>query len=585
MMFSQSNRTIWILAGILLLSLIVYIPTFNNGFTNWDDQKQVVLNEDVHSLDFSNTAEIFTSFYVGMYQPLTTQFYAIIYALFGENATAFHSFSLLIHLLNIILVFVLVRNFSRKEDVALITATLFALSPLQVESVAWVSAFSNLLYTSFYLLGLMAYLHYIRKHQLPYFFYALALFVLSILSKPSAITFPVLIIFMDLYFRRRLNLGLFLEKLPFLLLSITIGIVIIYAREEAGHIINISERYGWGARILLLGYAFAFYVSKLFVPVGLSAFHPYPAEGLSPEYFIAPLVPLMILFLIFRLRGELKRQVTTGLMFFLITIAVVMEIIPVGAQVVKERYVYLPSVGIYYMFATLLMYFVSGKKYHRWIVYGITGILICSFSIMSFFRTTIWHDSFSLWDDVLEQYPAASAALINRGNAWQDIENYNRAIADYTIALQSEPYAADAFLNRALAYYRMDDKERALKDFDQAITLGIRDAETFNNRGLLRASTRDVSGALADFQMATEIDTEYTDAWVNTGLMYANLNQLNDAFDVFTTAIKLDPFSARAYYWRGMVQLSMQRMDGGCRDMKSAVTHGWPQQQVPKVCQ
>ena len=224
---------------------------------------------------------------------------------------------------------------------------------------------------------------------------------------------------------------------------------------------------------------------------------------------------------------------TAGLMFFLITVAIVLEIIPVGAQVVKERYVYLPSVGIYYLFATILLFFVSGKKFNRWIVYGGLSILICSFSILSFSRSSIWQDSLSLWDDVLEQYPEASAALINRGNAWQDKEDYNRAIADYTLAVRWEPFAADAFLNRAQAYYRLDNKEMALEDFGQAIVLGIRDAETFNHRGLLRAATKDVSGALADFQMATEIDEDYTDAWINKGLMYANLNQYNDAFNAF----------------------------------------------------
>ena len=582
---AKSNKTNWILAGILFLCLLVYLPTFNNGFTNWDDQKQVLQNLDIQALNISNTTKIFSSFYVGMYQPVTTQAYAIIYSIFGSSATAFHSFSLLIHLLNIILVFVLIRNFCRKDDIALISAALFALSPLQVESVAWVSALSNLLYTAFYLAALIAYLKYIRQHRMSYFFYALTFFIFSLLSKPSAVTFPVLILFIDLYFRRRLNLGLVLEKLPFFLLSLIIGIVIIYARQEAGHIIDISERFGWGSRMLLISYALAFYVARLFVPGGLSAFHPYPVDGLPPEYYIAPIVPLMLLFLVFRLRGELRRQVIVGLMFFLITIAVMMEIIPVGVQVVKERYVYLPSAGIYYIFTVLMMYFVSGRKYSRVITYSILFLLFVSFSVLSFSRAGIWHDSFSLWDDVLEQYPEASSALINRGNAWQDEEEYNRALADYNLAIRWEPYAADAFLNRGLTYYRMNNNAMAIIDFDQAIALGIRDAETFNNRGLLKASSEDISGALADFKMAAEIDPDFIDAWINAGLMQANLTHYNEAFNDFSTAIKKDPFSARAYYWRGMVQLSMQRIEGGCRDMKSAVAHGWPQQQVPKVCQ
>ncbi|HSG68297.1 MAG TPA: hypothetical protein VK994_06285, partial [Bacteroidales bacterium] len=131
-----SNRTKYLLAGILLVCVLAYLPLINNGFTNWDDPDQVVNNEDVQQLGISGTLSIFSSFYIGMYQPFTTQVYAFIYSLSGGNATAFHVFSLLVHLLNVLLVFILVRKFSHQDLPALIVAGLFALSPMQVESVA-----------------------------------------------------------------------------------------------------------------------------------------------------------------------------------------------------------------------------------------------------------------------------------------------------------------------------------------------------------------------------------------------------------------------------------------------------------------
>ena len=577
-----ANNTRIILAAIFLACILAYLPLFNNGFTNWDDPDQVLLNPDVHGLSFSAAKHIFSSFYVGMYQPVTMQVYAFIYAIFGEDPTAFHVFSLIIHLINVLLVFILVRYFSRQDHLALITAGLFALTPLQVESVAWVSALSNLLYTAFYLAGLCTYLFFLRKKKWLWLAITFLLFVSSVLSKPAAVTFPVMIYFMDLYYRRGYKVNTLLEKLPFLAVSIVIGMVIIGAREQAGHIIDISEHFNFAERVLLVVYALAFYIARLFVPTGLSAFHPYPDGGhLTLVYYIAPLIPLMILFLIWRLRAEPRRQTLVGMVFFLTAIAIVMEIIPVGMQVVKERYVYLPSVGLYYSFAVLLMFFCSGRKAASWLPGSIVMMLLLVFAFITFARTGVWHDSLSLWNDVLDKYPETSAAYINRGNTWLEMDELNHAVNDYSLALKYEPGAADAYLNRGLAYFRLKEQELALKDFNHAISLGIRDAETYNNRGLLRANLQDTQGAIADFDEAVLIDPAYTEAWINKGLVLANNKNYRQAFTAMSKAIGTDPSSARAYFWRGMVQYRMGLTVDACRDFRAAVSHGWPASQIP----
>ncbi len=578
----KSKYTPWLLAVILLVTFLVYLPSLQNGFTNWDDLEQVVDNKDIKTLGITGTKSIFSSFYVGMYQPVTTQLYAIVYNAFGEDAKAFHTISLLLHLLNIILVFSLVRLFAREDTIALITAALFALNPMQTESVAWVSAMSNLLYTSFYLAGLITYLKYVRRAALKYLVFTFLLFVLSLLSKPTAVTFPIVILFIDLYLRRKVNLGLIIEKVPFLLLSILIGIVIIYAREEAGHIIDISARFGWGERILMVFYAIAFYVTHLIAPTGLSAFHPYPLDGLPVEYYIAPLVTIMLVFLLFRLKGQQKRFVKAGFLFFLITIAIVLELIPVGVQVVKERYIYLPSIGLYFAFSALMLFLFVGK--FKRLPLLITVLLVSTFSAITVSRAAIWKDSLSLWNDVLERYPNSSAALINRGNTWQENGDMIKAIADYSTALVSEPAAADAYTNRALAYYKLGNIELALKDFDRAIELGLKDAATFSERGLLRASAGMFSGATEDFLKASEIEPLNVDYLTNLGLMYAKLEEYEPAREALSRAIELDGSSAKAYYWRGMVQMQIKMYNAACDDMKIAISLGWPVEQVPAFC-
>jgi len=571
------------LAGILLVTFLTYLPSLENEFTNWDDREQVLNNTDVMSLSWEGTISIFSSFYVGMYQPVTMQVYAAIYSVFGAEATAYHSFALLLHLLNIILVFVLIRTFCRNDLASLITAALFALSPLQTESVCWVSAMSNLLYTSFYLSGLITYISYLRTKKRKKLMLTFMFFLLSLLSKPTAVTFPVMIILADLYFFRRDWRKLIVEKIPFLILSVVIGMAIITARGEAGHIIAMGERFGFEERLLLPFYAIAFYISTLFFPVDLSAFHPYPVNGLNAGYFLAPLVVFMIMFLIFRLRGETKRQVRAGILFFLISIAIVLDLIPVGVQVVKERYVYMPSIGFYFAFSVLMMFLFSAKL--KWLRPAITIAMMAIYISVTVPRSLVWKDSFSLWNDVLISYPEASAPLINRGNAWQEDGNTMRAIEDYSRAILSEPAAADAYLNRALAYSKLGNHEMALNDLDKALSLGINDVDAYNNRGLIRTSAGRYEGAVADFKKALELDPDQSSIWINLGLVEASLQDFNAAIESLSKAIDLAPTSAKAYYWRGRAQLQLKMFEAACDDMKKAGTLGWPAEQIPEFCQ
>lgn len=584
MQHTGKQKTVWLLAALLIVTALAYAPLAGNGFTNWDDPDQLINNSDVHQLSWANSSRIFSSFYVGMYQPLTMHAYAVLYAVAGPDPRVFHLFSLLLHLVNVVLVFSLVRAFTRKDPTALVSAALFALSPLQSESLAWISALSNLMYTGFFLGGLMAYLAYVRSSRWHLLAWTFLFFLLSLLSKPSAVTFPLIILGIDMYFRRTIKTRLLLEKLPFFLLALVSGLVIVAARREAGHIIDLSGSYAWWEQALLVSYSLSHYLANLIAPVNLSAFHPYPSTPLPAAYFIAPIIPLMFIFLYLRLRAEVRRQYTVGMLFFLLNIMLFLEIIQLGVQIVKERYAYLPSVGLYYAVSTLLFFFFPGGKYKISRPLVLIVLAVLWYGMSTFSRAGTWKDSITLWTDVLNSYPQASAAYINRGNAYMIRADYKLAIDDYTRAVEYEPYAADAYLNRAIVYSKMEEYNHALDDYNRAVGMGIHDAVTYNSRALLKARLKDIKGAKGDFLNALEMDPDYADAWINLGLMYANNSEFNKAMDALINAVRSDSRSARAYYWRGMVQLNMKQYEGACRDLKIARDYGWPVGQLPEIC-
>ncbi len=606
----KTKNWFWI-TGIIVVTIITYISIFANGFTNWDDIQQVTNNNDIKSLSFQNIKKIFSSFYVGMYQPLPTLIFALVFSLFKLNPLYFHSLSLLIHCVNIILVYVLIMKITQHKKLPIIVSTLFAITPLNVEAVAWVSAFSTLTFSCFYLLSLLYYILYIKSNQKKSFlFLSFLFFVFSLLSKSAAVTLPVLFFLFDYYFQRKADKKVFFEKIPFFILAIIFGIITIIARKEAEHIINISSRFNLFDRFFIILHSLFIYIFKLIVPVKLSAFHPYPdksADLLPVFYYISSIILLFLAFLVYKVWKN-RKDIIWGLLFFGITISVMMEIIPVGLQVTKERYTYISSIGIYYCFGISLIFFCRERKLIYLIKKVVFIALVLGFTFVTFDRVKKWENSFTLWNDVIKNNPKISAAFINRGNAFSIQGSFIEAIKDYSEAIKLEPNAGDAYINRAMIYSKLEQYNEALSDYNNAIKIGKVDYNTYVSRGLIRSFYNDFDGAISDmnqaiilnpkdavlfnqrgifygitkeyllafndFTQAITLKPDYAEAMVNKGNAELNLNRLNEAISDFTKAISLNHNLASAYYYRGLTYIKLNKKTNACNDFKNALNLG-----------
>ena len=203
---------------VLLLSVIAFSEGLKHDFTHLDDQVQVVENNNIKNLSWEKFKAIFSSTSVGMYQPISTIFYAITYQFDGANPFNFHLLSLIFHLLNTFLAFTIFRKFGIEKIYALLLTAIFSLHPMQVESVSWVSAFSNLVFSTFYLLALIQYLKFCSKTQWKYYGLTLLFFLLSLLSKSSAVTLPLVLIAIDYFLKNKIQLNNWLNKIPFFVL-------------------------------------------------------------------------------------------------------------------------------------------------------------------------------------------------------------------------------------------------------------------------------------------------------------------------------------------------------------------------------
>ena len=615
-----AQQTKWQLLIIYIFAVATYIPTFFNDFTNWDDLYQVTNNPDITSLSLHNIKVIFSKFYVGMYQPLATLGFAVIYKFFELKAIAYHSFSLMLHLINIFLVYSLIKKITNLKEIIFGVAILFALNPLQVEAVAWISATSTLIFSLFYLLSLIFYFDFIKnKRSNKKYYYSLIIFLLALLSKSAAVTLPLILLLFDYFINSNISKKDILNKIPFFALSIAFGILTIIGRKEAGHIFEITKYYNFFDRILFIFYSIGFYFYNIFLPFKMSAFHPYPNKtgGLLP--FVFYLIPIfLILITVFLIKTKRnKKEILFGIIFFLLSISVMIELIPVGTQIVKERYIYLPCIGIYFAFFTFIFSVSDRNKKYFFI-----GIILISlvFSALSFIRTKTWNDSYSLWNDVINKYPKCSAAFINRGNANVVDGNYDNAINDLNKAILLEPTAADAYMNRAIAKSKSNDMFGAIKDYDKAISIGPIDDKMYAERAVLKSGIQDISGATeditsaiklnpskekyynqrgiyygmtasfenakSDFSKAIELNNDYADAWSNRGFAKLNLADFDGAISDITIAINKNPSEARSFYMRGMAYAQANKKNEACSDFQKAYNLGMTEAsaEIEKTC-
>jgi len=342
---SHSLRN-WVLALVVPV-LVVYAKVWGYDFLVWDDNLYINENESIRGLGWAQWKAFFTEFYVGNYQPLTILSYALEYALVGEEGWLFHGTNVLLHAANTVLVFKVVKQWVPSTSLApWWTAFFFGVHPMHVESVAWVSERKDVLYTFFFLLSLGFYGRYLRDITNKNLALAFGCFVLACMSKSAAVVLPLVLWLLDDYQNRRPSLGVFLEKIPFLAVSLVFGLVALESQRDA---MPETQFVGMGDKILIAAHSLWLYVIMALVPSGLSAFYPYPPElgqGLPAVYLLAAAGVLFMFGFLWYSRRWTK-DYFMGMAFFGITIVLVLQIVTVGNATMADRYTYVPYIGFF----------------------------------------------------------------------------------------------------------------------------------------------------------------------------------------------------------------------------------------------
>lgn len=388
---------------MIAFTLIIYSRISALKFQlEWDDHWVVINRYTTSGLNMSNLGSVLGNFYHGQYSPINEFYYILIHAIFDYNPVAFHLIGLLVHLLNVSLVFSFIRRiniqaFDFQKDlstqIAFLSALLFAIHPLNQEAVLWISASKILVYAFFYLLGLIMYLKYTESWRIKYYAFSGILFILSFGAKEQAVTFPIALLLMDFVLGRDFrSKRIWLEKIPLLVLSLVFGLITIFSQGFDPGAVTI--KYNIFERLILAFVSGSMYITQSLVPVKLSYIYPFPFQPGEKIPNILYAYPFAIVLGVFLIRKYFKNKVFLfGCAFFLIHILVALHILDLSRfSITADRYAYLSLIGVTYLIA-FTVYKYSGQTNRKWIVCGVYILALCTYTLLN---SSIWESSKTL---------------------------------------------------------------------------------------------------------------------------------------------------------------------------------------------
>lgn len=577
MIIPQKNlsSSLYFCSFFIICTVIVYLPSIHNGFFCWDD-KTVAMAPIFQHLTFSGVMRTFFSFHVGLYHPLTSISFILDYYSGNGNPISFHLTNLILHLGNIILLFILIKRLIGNIFIAFITCFLFAIHPIHVEAVAWISSRKDLLFSFFFLLSMVFYIDYLGKCQKT-IFYFLVFFslLLSLLSKIQAVSLPFIFLLIDYYKARGFKTNTFVEKIPFFALCLFFGWLNIMAQKEYGYA-TYGYAFSLAEKLLLMVFSISQYLIKVLIPYPLSVFYPFPFKpGEFPPLitFLAPAFLIFFLFLLLYLRRKEIKPIFFGLLFFIINISIVVLVSFNRDAVFTDRYVYLSSAGILFILAVYSEDFYRKYKRYRLPLVGVLIAYIMILSLQTFQRNLMWRNPEVLFKDALSFYNN-SEIILNTLSA-QEIESgkYKESISHLNKAIEISPAYSEAFFNRGIAHSKIGNSLEAMNDFSSAIKLNPSYAEAFFARGNVYMKSNNLKNAFNDFTIAVNLDRYHFGAFLNRAIVRGNMQDFNGAISDLDIAIKLNPRVATSYYLRGIALFNAG--GNGCTNLNKALSMGY----------
>jgi len=556
-------RQFYPLFGIILLTVFAFWPSSNSEFVNYDDDVNLYDYPAVHAINFENLKELANQNVIGNYNPLSSFSFAIEIGIHGQdviaskNAFPFQVTNILLHLLCLFLVWQIGVQMKLSNWVLVGSVALFALHPMRVESVSWVTERKDVLYGFFFLWALWLYCKSWNQKNKKLFIWIFILMILSGLSKIQAVSLPLSMLALDFYFKRKIKWKLLLEKIPFFGLSLLFGIIGIIKLKEFGSLEQ-GVDFDFGQRLLIGGYSLTVYIIKAIFPYEMAPLYPYPAKlgGIFYATIISSIAFVGLVILSFVKRWRL---VFAGLFFFLVNVIFLLQILGAGQGFQADRFTYIAYLGLFWIVGLGLQKLVDRSGALKWLGIGIGILLLIYYSYSTYVQKQIWTNSETLWTHVLKHYDKTPLPYGNRANHYRDNGMNEQALSDYSSAISLQPDNPKYYNSRAKLYFLKNQSDLAIADYNLAISYNPDDASYYANRGAAYAQKGNVTQALYDLTECLRRNPNYLTGLSNRSLVYKQAGQWQNALKDINSYLSLNPANAGMWIEKAQVLSRLDR--------------------------
>ncbi|MBN2454978.1 MAG: tetratricopeptide repeat protein [Sedimentisphaerales bacterium] len=559
----KSNGTVvWLLLLALVVAIVLaaHWPVLSTQVLLFDDDQYLVENRFVQNPSFSSVKRFVTevvapSTVPGYYQPITMISLMLDVAAGGSanNLKQFRITSLCFHAANSILVIVFLYLLFGRILPAAMLGLLYGCHPVTIESIAWLSQRKALLAAFFALWSLISYLYYARKGLWRYYCISLLMYVLSLLSKPTMVGMPILMLLLDFWPARRLSRRAIFEKVPLFVIG-GIFSVITFISQSTTSVVKLPTE-GGSARILMIFcHNIVFYLRNFLWPANLSWYYPFPKPlGLSQPLVLIGIVGTCALIAALLISLRWSRGLLVGWLFFFAAILPTMGVVGVHPVIAADRHMYFAMIGLFLPIGWLMGFLWSGKDqklstgFRRATVIGCVVVLVISEFTLTRCYLVHWRDTEAIYKYMLKYSPDVAILHNNLANVLKDSGKINNAIEHYNKSLELKPGSAEVYNNLGNALGKLGRIEQSVECYKKALSIKPNFSAAHYNLGSALAQQGKTEQAIAEYLKALENRPDNTDILSSLGYAYARIERFDEAARYYRMVLQVEPGNAIAH--------------------------------------
>ena len=548
---------------LVAITWLVFGQTVRYDFVNYDDNEYVYANPAITSgLNPHGIIYAFSGRHARNWHPLTTLSHMLDCQLWGVRAGGHHFTNIVLHTIAVVLLFLVLQQMTRAIWQSAFVAALFAIHPLHVESVTWISERKDVLSAVFFTLTLGAYVRYVRSPSIGRYLTMSILFALGLMSKPMLVTVPLVLLLLDYWPLQRFGgrssiKRLALEKIPLLALSAAGGLVTLWVQQSS---VALTEELPLIWRVANGLVTYAIYLRQMIWPVGLAVFYPHPGDQL-PIWEIGLAIVLLGLVSAGAIALRHKRPyLVTGWFWYLVMLLPVIGLVQVGSQGHADRYTYLPQIGLYLLLAWAITDALTSRLQRR-IVAVTASLAIIALAWCAHVQASHWRNGESLWGHALAVTSGNFMAHDGLGECLANRGRLDEAIDQFQKALNIAPSYPELETNLILALIKKGRTDEAIPHLQTLLKEDPNNAQAHYHLGNALQKKGDSQGAIAAYEKALSIQARYPAAHYYLGIALDQNGQIDEAIAHYQEAVKEQPNYPQAYCLLGNDLLQKARVD------------------------